>query len=535
MNPMAMHIMPLLPNLRRFECRRSDRPGPEITLCLSPSLVSVSLDTDFTSSESTDIFLHILSADAPHALGNHASPVLSLCKIFGSLKSIDLRRIQGAMTATTFVEIGSLPLLRSFTSDMDGWQNIDLESIASGSIFRALTHLDITASATQLRKNIPVLLLLIGATSMHSLAVACAAQLEIRSMACTYDDFLTRDGINKIQTANVVQYSPALRALNVRLSPDHLPVISTTPALTNNSMPWQVVDLHLLALHLDRMFPNVATITGEGYGNKWTEHGAGTAVVTFGEPTRCVQIRPPLRRNSAPSTFHTIPSSSESRERTALLAARGSPEKLDQIKSLIEGTSRDELIVFLPVLYANLDPAHIPSGDQLDIPATFTGGAVLGAFFCVESIFSMILRIPIPPDAFPDLWRLWKWVQFFDAYRDHLPDYGLIGPAFLNFTSGFAEWAEAKDLMCSIPGFRRMLARAWGDLLTARNPMRIAIGFHALTTILFLDMKIASHEHVEEFIVGAGGSLSDLALLVVGYIDSLRQGDDPKAITLKKR
>lgn len=86
--------------------------------------------------------------------------------------------------------------------------------------------------------------------------------------------------------------------------------------------------------------------------------------------------------------------------------------------------------------------------------------------------------------------------------------------------------------MSSTPGFRRMLARAWGVLLDTKHGMRFVLGFHALT-ILFLEMRNTSREHVEEFIEGAGGRLSDLALVVVGYVDSTPAGDDPDAVTLK--
>lgn len=138
----------------------------------------------------------------------------------------------------------------------------------------------------------------------------------------------------------------------------------------------------------------------------------------------------------------------------------------------------------------------------------------------LEAIFGMILRTYIEPPVFMSLWpSLYSWVVWFDAYQDLLgEDDRACGGSFLHFTSVYNS-KDATDLVSSAPGFRRLLTRCWIVVNETQNPLRAAFGFGGLTTMLFPRMRPTSTEHVDDILEGAGGSLSDLALLVVGYID----------------
>lgn len=195
------------------------------------------------------------------------------------------------------------------------------------------------------------------------------------------------------------------------------------------------------------------------------------------------------------------------------------------VESLLEDVpdeASERLIEFLPVFYSNLDAARIPREALLDIPSTFTEGAVMCAFISLRCLYSMSLRfgLGIPPATFPDLWpRLWTWVQFFDIYREQYPEDSVAGSGFIVFASPFTR--SHKPTLASTPGFRRMLTRIWGPLQVCGNPLRVAIGLDRLTTVLFSELKVKTRRDVDEVIEGAGGSLSDLADLVVSYIDQI--------------
>ncbi|KAJ7501189.1 hypothetical protein B0H11DRAFT_2225010 [Mycena galericulata] len=63
--------------------------------------------------------------------------------------------------------------------------------------------------------------------------------------------------------------------------------------------------------------------------------------------------------------------------------------------------------------------------------------------------------------------------------------------------------ASAK-IFAATPGFRRLLTRSWEILLRSPNPMRMTLGFNALSTVLFSNTTVATTQHLEEVIEGAG-------------------------------
>jgi hypothetical protein len=116
---------------------------------------------------------------------------------------------------------------------------------------------------------------------------------------------------------------------------------------------------------------------------------------------------------------------------------------------------------------------------------------------------------------------MWKWIQFFDAYRFRDDEAGP-GVGFLKLISEFIRdnSKKATAILASTPGAWYMVARSWIILLRTANPA-VAYGFDALTIILDSEVVVASLKNTEEFIDGAGGSLAGLASLIVGYIDRI--------------
>ncbi|KAF8135230.1 hypothetical protein K438DRAFT_1787031 [Mycena galopus ATCC 62051] len=194
----------------------------------------------------------------------------------------------------------------------------------------------------------------------------------------------------------------------------------------------------------------------------------------------------------------------------------------------------EKLSDFLPAFYANLDPTRIPDENLVDIPSTFRGGAVACAQISLSAIYTMVGRFGwgVNPDNFPELWpRIWTWVQFMDSYRDQFPvvdDHG--------FVNVVAEFGFCHGLIfAAMPGLRRLLVRAWGPLLECDIPLRAVMGFNSLTIALFSGVRAKTREDVEELIDGAGGSLSDLVDLVVGYIDQITADDGVSVLREESR
>ncbi|KAJ7739166.1 hypothetical protein B0H16DRAFT_1569076 [Mycena metata] len=217
-------------------------------------------------------------------------------------------------------------------------------------------------------------------------------------------------------------------------------------------------------------------------------------------------------------------------KRTALAAARGSEEDLCEIhQRLIADTQfnddGEKFRLFLPIFYANLDRAKIPIGDGRDDPSIFTAGPVHSAMISLHHICTMTLFIPLPSDIFSDLWpKLWKWVEFLDAYRFTDDKTGPDGIAFVKFVSMFLPDKIARGILTSTPGVRCMIAKSWMLLFkTSSSSPVVGYGFDALTMILHSPAVVASRADAEEFIEGAGGGLEDLASLVVGYVDRIAQ------------
>ncbi|KAJ7642627.1 hypothetical protein DFH06DRAFT_1334012 [Mycena polygramma] len=278
---------------------------------------------------------------------------MTFCNLFRSLESVELKSLTGPVTNDDFLAVASLPHLRSFATDLCGWDQIDFDSILLRSTFTALQNLTITAHHVALRRILPLFLPRIGAPSMISMAVLksspsydtgtpgvetftalsqCIAThwpttlhtLRIQGVPCTPAEFSPIEGLTKIHTLELkqalegslsdariltivrtwselsaltiqgaeadidfmkclAQHCPMLRTLHVGFFPHPLADISTTPVLAHAlvelrlfQLPvpesrWNAVDLHLLARHLDRLFPRIESVTGDGSNHRWKE------------------------------------------------------------------------------------------------------------------------------------------------------------------------------------------------------------------------------------------------------------------------
>ncbi|KAJ7150462.1 hypothetical protein C8R43DRAFT_951438 [Mycena crocata] len=185
----------------------------------------------------------------------------------------------------------------------------------------------------------------------------------------------------------------------------------------------------------------------------------------------------------------------------------------------------------LPVLFVNLDPARIPDEDQFDpeAPTPEAQSAICRASLALSTLYSIRFPLVIAPDLWP---RVWQWASFICLYRDHLPYIPRqteteICLEIVLFAGMLEGHAEAYRLVNSTPGIRLMVAKAWRHGLAITDPGRHDLVLRSLRSFLVSE-SAAEPEHLAELIDGAGGSLDDLARLVVSYVTALSPGpDDP--------
>ncbi|KAJ7773908.1 hypothetical protein B0H16DRAFT_1510370 [Mycena metata] len=235
----------------------------------------------------------------------------------------------------------------------------------------------------------------------------------------------------------------------------------------------------------------------------------------------------------------------------ATSAAKGSLEHLDLLcRRARESPRTFELC--LPAFYENLRPEDVPSVDQIDtddvndITATFD--ATSRAFKSLQAIYRGHHR-DIDSKLFVHLWpRLWSWMQFVDSFPFCLPggpSEGARCVSFLCHIYNLQYDEETALLIDSTPGVRILVARAWVFLLAPQNPWAGADVWREQGLLALADFlgRRALHSaidpnaapHIEELVEGAGGTIVDLARLVIKLMDlglsGLSSPDDPPAPT----
>ncbi|KAJ6473305.1 hypothetical protein DFH09DRAFT_1219118, partial [Mycena vulgaris] len=138
----------------------------------------------------------------------------------------------------------------------------------------------------------------------------------------------------------------------------------------------------------------------------------------------------------------------------------------------ILGGRLSEFLAFLPVFYANLDPAGIPSSDT--IAAMYAAGNHIDAVAAAVFSLDIISKLPIiPRNVYPELWvRAWFWIEWLHTYREHL--HRLPDPKYLY--AMFAELviqcraAGLEELVGATPGVRQVVVAAWNLCLDDADP-----------------------------------------------------------------
>ncbi|KAJ7487934.1 hypothetical protein FB451DRAFT_1167403 [Mycena latifolia] len=228
------------------------------------------------------------------------------------------------------------------------------------------------------------------------------------------------------------------------------------------------------------------------------------------------------------SSLAALPSSVR---RIAIAAATGPlDDRVIQTRLILDQVPRAQGALLLPVFYANLDPLGVPTAAEMAADATAhrvcTTSAM--ALLALRAIYPLQ---NIPLDAFPEVWeRVWAWADFFDTYSDHLPWLDLPPNMCVRlvFFIGEFQWHKpARDIIATTEGFRTMLVRAWALLLRGTAPPELAaLVYHIICNFIQDGMRPGDPANLAELIDGAGGSLDDLALLLVAFIEHILPSRD---------
>ncbi|KAJ7176217.1 hypothetical protein C8R43DRAFT_555901 [Mycena crocata] len=209
----------------------------------------------------------------------------------------------------------------------------------------------------------------------------------------------------------------------------------------------------------------------------------------------------------------------------------GSLDSLEHLCSLMPYMTRVNAGRLLPVFYSHLDSAGIPTPAEMDAPR-MSLDRVAKAMSALKALYSINIHIPYP--AGPDVWpRVWHWARFLRTFREQILELNPPSEAemcldFLLFCGYFLSHNPTSELILATPGFRFMLARCWFclSLIDTFRGWRddVGMGFRdAATSDLsrYLRRLNATPAFLEEFSEGAGGSISDLASIVIQYFDFL--------------
>ncbi|KAJ7186087.1 hypothetical protein C8R46DRAFT_1289628 [Mycena filopes] len=187
--------------------------------------------------------------------------------------------------------------------------------------------------------------------------------------------------------------------------------------------------------------------------------------------------------------------------------------------------------LFLPVFFANLDPARIPGLDQLDSPVSREfDPPVASALLSLRALFAGEKYFELQEEAAVDLWtRIWPWIHFLDTYREQLPeatDYGLFMATILDLQTH----QRPRDAVDATPGVRVVVGRAWASFLGLQSCVDEP-GFRVVSGYLLNDLHPSNPANIAELIDGVESTV-DLALAIVRHMDHITRSNHAPAAYL---
>ncbi|KAF7323679.1 MYND-type domain-containing protein [Mycena kentingensis (nom. inval.)] len=198
---------------------------------------------------------------------------------------------------------------------------------------------------------------------------------------------------------------------------------------------------------------------------------------------------------------------------------------------------------FLPLLYHILDPAKIPTHDDMAEGSSWSADMEIHVYAHDVLLGIVAEGIPYPPSEkaaiLDELWKrtIWPWSSFVSTYFDQL-EYSpnlktrlgtrtIMTTNFLSVSRVFMDSPATHRLVLATPGFLAAITSAWPLIqVDQRSEMSVAraeILVEALWGHLQALPRPLLKRQVAEILDGIGGELNELARVICSHIDVLIQ------------
>ncbi|KAJ7190256.1 hypothetical protein GGX14DRAFT_606068 [Mycena pura] len=211
--------------------------------------------------------------------------------------------------------------------------------------------------------------------------------------------------------------------------------------------------------------------------------------------------------------------------RIAKLAAGGSYESLLRLERPVRESPKIRRPLFLPVFFANLDPATIPDPDDLDTnePSPAVSSTLMRAFVSLQALESYD---ELAPELYSIFWpRVWQWIEVLDTYHfclkskssSHKTEAGQYANRvhFLQKVLWFRENEQALELIYATYGVWMMVAQLWRYCVKHNLFERGFAGCRVVGRFIGGSITAAN---VAEIVDALGGTQMDLANLAVKHL-----------------
>ncbi|KAK6984819.1 MYND-type domain-containing protein [Favolaschia claudopus] len=208
-------------------------------------------------------------------------------------------------------------------------------------------------------------------------------------------------------------------------------------------------------------------------------------------------------------------------------------ENLKLVRTTVLTSTPAERLLILPVLYFNLNPTEIPDFDVFDSESQSQATLLAAHYSIGRAVYSIeaLYTLELPEGIGVDLWpRVWPWLRFLYFHQHRNPNHDSMAEQsffldFLLFVGKLADETASSDLIVSTPWFWFMLGRTWHHVPAVSDLQKRMLAFNELRHFL-LDKKLTDPANMEELVDGAGGTLYDIAYLVVIYINAVILDED---------
>ncbi|KAJ6461595.1 hypothetical protein C8R47DRAFT_1202414 [Mycena vitilis] len=207
-------------------------------------------------------------------------------------------------------------------------------------------------------------------------------------------------------------------------------------------------------------------------------------------------------------------------------AASGSTPDMTKLFILVRQIGKAQALCTLPAFYPQLHPAKIPDVDTGISEEGRT--AVKNAFIALQAMTWFVIGDGLPDPLAIEFWpKIWKWIEFIWMYPSlvievFLPDDpGKHSPRYYASAACvcFAHVPRIASLVTSTPGYWLLLAEHWGNvLLPLRHESEEDLFVRVCETVERLNCGFISEENFHSMMDGAGGTLFDLASLIVQHM-----------------